>query len=133
MYDKDFPTAAADWKASLAQWEGGERQQKAADREYWEWEGGPPKREYYRPLFAQEATAYQIYETVSEGTPYSPVFLSLGEIERWLIAQGHSEHASREFVEHGWAPSLVVIQGGPHAGVYGPGIDSLDAPLKEDV
>jgi len=43
-----------------------------------DWAGGPPDKEYYRPAWTEEeATAFQMYETVSEGTPVSPFFRHL--------------------------------------------------------
>lgn len=40
----------------------------------------------YEPMFAhswtkEEATCFQVYETVTEGTPLSPVFKSLDQVE----------------------------------------------------
>jgi hypothetical protein len=50
-------------------------------------------------------THYQVYETVSEGTPVSPVFATEEEIVLWCLSQGHSEKAARSFVEAKWVPS----------------------------
>lgn len=63
--------------------------------------------EYRRPEYTEEATAYQIYENVSEGTPMSPVFPTEDEMLRWLIGQGYSEYASRSFIKSGYAPSFI--------------------------
>lgn len=71
----------------------------------------------------EDATHYQIYEDVTEGTPVSPVFETLEEMKEWLLEEGHSEKATAKFIEYGWAPSFVVTQ----SGVSGLGIDSLDA------
>lgn len=50
---------------------------------------------------------YQIYETVSEGTPVSPVFESYEEMRRWLINEGYSEEAAAAFASEdgGWVPT----------------------------
>lgn len=78
---------------------------------------------FYRPEWTEEPTHYQVYETVTEGTPVSPVFASLDEMQVWLIKQGFSEKAAEKFIETGWAPSMVYV---PGKGVSGLGIHSLD-------
>lgn len=82
-----------------------------------------PNDEYHRPHWKTEPTHYQIYETVSEGTPISPVFARLDEMKVWLLGEGYSEKASQKFVESGWAPSMIFV---PGKGVSGLGIHSLD-------
>lgn len=37
------------------------------------------------------ATSFQMYETVSEGTPVSPVLNSIDELRVWLLANGWAE------------------------------------------
>lgn len=73
-----------------------------------EWFRMFPERTYYRPRWKQEPTHYQIYETVSEGSPVSPVFANLSDLEGWLVTQGYSESASRRFAAEGWCPSLTM-------------------------
>lgn len=54
-----------------------------------EWHGEAPDPEYYRPRWtADEATHYQLYETVSEGTPLSPPFASKAELVEYLVERG---------------------------------------------
>jgi hypothetical protein len=81
----------------------------------------PPHPEYYRSEWSEEPTAYQVYETVSEGTPVSPVFSSLADVRTWAIAQGHSERAADEFCRLGHALSVLIGPGGIKMG-----IDTLD-------
>jgi hypothetical protein len=89
-----------------------------------EWFECWPDREYCRPHWSKsEATHYQIYEDVSEGTPVSPIFENLGEMKAWLLEQGFSEKASSKFIEDGWAPSMIFS---PEKGLSGIGIHSLD-------
>lgn len=77
---------------------------------------GPP--EEYRPAWTEaEATAYQIYETVSEGTPTSPVFESLVALQRWLIEQGYTPSAAAAFAAGGWVPSMVMANGRLYSGI----------------
>lgn len=125
LYDKDFETAAGEWKDEFLKWEAGERPDyctdESRDLQYWEWDGGPPDRAYYRPKWTEAPTCYQVYQTVSEGTPVSPVFETLEELVQWLVDQGHSERAAQEFVKGGWAPSAVTFDG-----KFATGIDSFD-------
>ncbi|MFH1090972.1 MAG: hypothetical protein V1742_05315, partial [Pseudomonadota bacterium] len=80
LHDETYREAADDWLQKLMDWEadkGGERSRmtkKYGLRYYWDWDGPPPDKEGHRPVFTTEPTCYQIYETVSEGTPTSPVF-----------------------------------------------------------
>jgi len=110
MFDKTYEDAVAEWIE-----DGADDEEK-------------PGREWYRPAFTAEATHYQIYETVSEGTSTSPVFASLDEMEAWLISEGFSAVAAARFVKDGWAPSFIMI---PKHGVSGLGIHSLDFPPQE--
>ena len=83
----------------------------------------PPDPQYYRPEWSEEPTAYQVYETVSEGTPVSPVFSSLDDVRTWVISQGHSEKAADEFCRLGHAFSFMI---GPGWDKVKMNIDTLD-------
>jgi hypothetical protein len=114
LFDESYREAVAGWKAGYEAWERGEDEVKKEhpDWEYWDYHGNPPDREYYRPDWPEgTATAYQVYETVSEGTPVSPVFAMESEIVDWLVSQGRSRHAAEQFVRSGWAPSMVISGG----------------------
>lgn len=74
----------------------------------------------YRPDWPEETrTAFQVYETVSEGTPVSPVFQTEEELVAWLCDPSRSDErlprmsreAAARFVEHGSVPSLMSIPG----------------------
>src|SRR5690606_18767318 len=79
-------------KAAFAKWEAGERPTYCSDErrslEFWEYEGNPPKREYYRTYSDAEATWYQVFETVSEGSPVTPPFATKEELIEYLVANG---------------------------------------------
>lgn len=71
----------------------------------------------YMPEMA-EGTPYgwQMYETVTEGTPVSPVFRTKDELAAWLSSAAAGRHqvspaAARNFVADGWAPSGMSIPG----------------------
>lgn len=54
---------------------------------------------------------YQVWETVSEGSPISPVFTTAEICEAWLVAQGYSSAAAQAFMHQGWVPSMVLVHG----------------------
>jgi hypothetical protein len=138
MYDKTFADAAKGWKTEFAEWESGKRPDYCEDAEsraleFWEWHGGPPDRVYYRPYKSEDATWFQLWETVSEGTPVSPPFATREELADYLAVHGdywdHSrgnggwgKAAADAFVKVGWAPSLMVA--------HGEVIDAKDIPLR---
>ena len=100
-----------------AKWEAEDGERKF----YWECDG-PPDREYYRPKWTdEERTAYQMYETVSEGTPVTPVFDTPEGLVDYLVAHGDfwgqqggeggwPREAAESFVRSGWAPSMIAIR-----------------------
>ena len=54
---------------------------------------------------------WQVWETVSEGSPISPVCDSREALIRWLVTQGYSAEAADQFTAGGWAPSMVIADG----------------------
>lgn len=139
MRDRDAEDAWAEWQREYAGWLGGEHARVAAEyggkdyppgepyRAFCRWHGGPPDPAYYRPKWAEgEATWFQAYETVSEGTPVTPPFATKEELIDYLVAHGDywdqervrdgtmrgpagwDRVAAERFVGAGWAPSLVV-------------------------
>ena len=96
MFDQTFEAAAAEWKAGFAFHEPDEHN----GDEYWEWAGGPPNRAYYRPWSDDEATWYQVWETVSEGTPVTPPFATKGELREYLLANGEDRgvNSARDYM-----------------------------------
>jgi hypothetical protein len=67
---------------------------------------------------------YQIWETVSEGSPISPVFATPEELaqymagRQWGADSGSSYETWLKFINGpGWAPSMVVNGGGVNSGV----------------
>lgn len=135
-HDTDYPTAAAKWKRDFAEWEARGpirvmRDGSLWDCEFWEYDS-PPDPETCRPAFAEEPTWWQVYETVSEGTPVSPAFETKEALIDYLAEHGDfwaqhrgdpppSREVARRFVEGGWAPSAIVT-----AGRVRTGIDSVE-------
>lgn len=133
MYDETFAQAAAEWKAGFAKWEAGERPAycSAPELEFWEYHGAPPDREYYRPWADEEATWFQVWETVSEGTPVTPPFATQDELVDYLVSNGDEwderrgnggwpRTAAERFVGMGWAPSMVVVNSEAGTEVFEP-------------
>jgi hypothetical protein len=126
LYDEDFETAAREWYNNCVAWENGthkklqEHPKYKNDRPYyWMWAGNPPDREYYRPKF-DNADWYQVYETVSEGTPVTPPFSTKEELVNYLVEYGDfldqrrgdggwSRKNAESFVGLGWAPSGMIV------------------------
>lgn len=117
LYDQTYDEALAEWEAERLKCE----QNPDPGYTFVEWYGEAPRQDAYRPEWEEEPTHYQIYETVTEGTPDSPVFESLSQMEAWLLQEGYSSQAAAKFVEGGWAPSFMVVNGK----VSGLGIHSL--------
>ena len=111
------------WREAMRNWldDYGDEWETWTDEEDIE---SPPQPEYYRPEWSEEPTAYQVYETVSEGTPTSPVFATQDNLRAWLLEQGHSEKAADAFIAGGWAPSFVVNMS---VGIMVEGINALDS------
>jgi len=102
---------------------------------FWEYEGNPPDEEYYRPDWKpEEMTWYQVYETVSEGTPVTPPFETKKELVDYLVVNGDfwcqtrpdenppSRASTEAFVDGGWAPSMVIAGGQLLSGVESCGL-----------
>ena len=119
LYDEDYFVRAEQWIKESAEWQEGihksQIQGYGKDTKYfWDYEGPPPDLEYYRclehkTLFDGPADSYQIYETVSEGTPVSPKFTSLEDMISWLINEGYTKESATAFTESGYVPSMIVI------------------------
>lgn len=124
LYDRDYDAEAAEWLEGCRQWEEWRHPDQLegrgkASKYYWEYYGPPPDEEYYRCAangteFRGPPDGCQVYETVTEGTPVSPVFASPEEMVEWLVApggrdQGYPREAAEAFAKGGWAPSMVVV------------------------
>ena len=124
MYDRSYREAAETWRKKFAEWEASERQkyfqETGEDYEYWDWNGQPPDKNYYRPDWKpDEVTWIQVYETVSEGTPVSPPFATREELIDYLVENGDfwdqkrgdggwTRENATAFVGRGFAMSMMV-------------------------
>ena len=73
----------------------------------------------YMPDWPAEArTHWQAYETVTEGTPISPVFPTAEALVEWLVTEARWTRGQAEaLVRHGHAMSLVSVGGEVMTGV----------------
>jgi hypothetical protein len=61
---------------------------------------------YY--LDVSSRTAFQLYENVTEGSPISPIFSDMIELEKWLTRNGWSEAMTEFLLSNGHAPSAII-------------------------
>ena len=122
LHDEDYETVTREWKKGYALWEKGEHPSQE-DYEFWEY-AGTPDEDICRPKFTEEPTWFQMYETVSEGTPVSPPFKTKAELVDYLVKNGDFWDQSRgdggwerknaeSFVDTGFAMSgLFIVKDG---------------------
>ncbi len=129
MYDEDFDTVLNKWLEGYQLWKKGkhEGQIKYPDKisTYWDWVGSPPNPEYYRPKWKEkEMVCFQIYETVSEGTPVTPSFETKEKMVEYLIDHGtfwsdggYTREQAESFVQSGWVASGLIKGGKYYSGI----------------
>ena len=150
LYDRTCEDAWREWQNEFTIWQNGEHDRVRGEygeadypkdqpyTAFCQWHGMPPNPEYYRPQWKEdEATWWQVYESVSEGTPASPPFETQDELIDYLVENGDFWDQSRRkegrstmpcepwsrkqaeaFVRGpGWAPSLVADSKGLRSGV----------------
>lgn len=126
MYNQRYEDAAEEWMREFDAFRADPKAQadaaKYGNKYFWDWHGMPPDEAYYRTYSDEEATWFQLYETVSEGTPVSPPFATKEELAAYLAANGDfwdqkrghggwGKERADAFVADGWAPSMVVTNG----------------------
>jgi hypothetical protein len=87
--------------------------------EFWE-EKDRKLFDEWEPENPPEGEGYQLWETVSEGSPVSPVFENPEDLANWLVDTNHYDDCDFEqwmkfIIGPGWAPSLI----GSSSGVAG--------------
>lgn len=113
LHDQSYKDAANEWLSGCIAWSNNTHPDLVTDPSlkedfpfWWEYDDSPPDKCYYRPEWASEPTAYQVYETVTEGTPISPVLETIEQVKEWLVQEGYSEDTASRFIEDGYLPSL---------------------------
>lgn len=80
-------------------------------RWYHEWAGMPCENrgdymEHY--IAGRECTHFQLYETVSEGTPVSPVFATKEDLVEWMKADGFADWAIESIIGSDRCPTAIA-------------------------
>jgi hypothetical protein len=137
-----FRQHLADWNERNAKWQEGLNQEYDYSAKPWivkwvpkpadaplaftDWDGAQPSQDDYTPDWPEgERTHFQMYETVSEGTPVSPVMESPEALALWLAENGDGWGDSATYEQWlrvcrgGRAPSLVIANGVVSNGVAG--------------
>lgn len=124
MRDQNYEQAMAEWINNHNKWLAGMHPSLIngdTTREetpyFADWDGNPPDVADYVKYKPEDCTHYQMYETVTEGTPVTPVFATLQELEDWLVEKGEmhgtryehrfSRQAAKGFCKDEWAPSMI--------------------------
>ncbi|KOG33269.1 hypothetical protein, partial [Streptomyces resistomycificus] len=94
------------------------------------YEGQRAEAEAWEPTEPPKGDGWQLWETVSEGSPISPVFAAAEELADWMSSPAYtwgavkadsdrpSYESALSFVKSGWAPSFVsTAQTGVVSGV----------------
>lgn len=122
LYDEEYKTAANEWLAGLALWQRGEHPSQPCDycQYFWEYHYPPDENTCRARKWSEdEATHFQMYETVSEGSPVTPAFATEAELVNYLVeigdswgqsggAGGWKREAAEQFVQAGWTPSMLI-------------------------
>lgn len=147
MFDKSATDAFNSWFAEFVEFKKKELDEVCAEYSYdrndpysafCDYNGYPPNSEYYRPAWDEDtATWWQVYETVSEGTPVTPPFETPEELIDYLVENGDfwdqkrraegrayifpcdpwPREQAEKFVRSGFAVSMVVSDGKVMSGV----------------
>lgn len=67
----------------------------------------------WEPTPPPEGEGWQLWETVSEGSPISPVLPTREAFIEYLMTKGSTRSAAEAFTKQGWVPSGVSMGGGP--------------------
>lgn len=133
LHNIGYEQSARDWCENMIRWNEGSHPDCKQDSDckfYWDWAGMPPDKEYYRPDWPEGTmVCYQIYESVSEGTPVSPVFETIQAVENWLVENWRVSLAeAKKFIELGGAPTFICS---PNKGIK-KGYESLEVEKGND-
>lgn len=95
LHDDDYETVMAEWIKNHELWLKGEHPDQkeggnALKHKYYaQWHGNAPDPDYYRPKWTDaERVCFQLYETVSEGTPVTPAFETKEALVEHLVKFG---------------------------------------------
>jgi hypothetical protein len=91
---------------------------------HWKSEEGRLRQESWTPTPPPEGEGYQLWETVSEGSPISPVFAAPEDLATWLVGNARRIDSGTTYDQWlafiagpGWAPSMIISGGQMMSGV----------------
>lgn len=102
------------------------------------YEGQRAEAEAWQPSEPPMGEGWQLWETVSEGSPVSPVFATSGELAAWMSDPGRGRdwvppEVAARFISDGWAPTMMSTpETGLVSGVEFVGTREGDGPLGGD-
>lgn len=114
LLNQSYAAALADYEYAARLWDEGrhpsqiEWPSQSAGLSYADWEGVPPNPAHYRKEAWREdqATAWVLYENITEGTPLSPSFEALNDLLGWMLGQEYSAAEVEEIKERRTLPTL---------------------------
>jgi len=116
MLEDYYNDVLEEWLANNRLWEQGKHPDQESSPEYTraltyaQWYGDAPDPQYYNrnKWSSQEANCFQVYETITEGTPVSPVFDTLEQVEAWLVQKyNYTPDAAAELCRTGRLPTFT--------------------------
>lgn len=122
LLDIYYPDASKKWMDNAVLWSKGIHPNQVDYCDYyWEYES-VPDHEYCRNYKDEDAVWFQVYETVSEGTPVTPPFETEAELVDYLVENGDfwdqrrgdgpwSMENAESFIGVGFALSAVISNG----------------------
>ncbi len=115
-YDQDYTSACKKWYEGVMDFVPNEDY-----KWYHEYAGDPPDEERYRSRkwIKTEATHFQLYENVSEGTPVTPIFSTKEELINYLVkngtywdmGRGWNRESAERTVKDEYCPSMIMRDG----------------------
>jgi hypothetical protein len=80
------------------------------------YEGQRAEAESWEPIDPPKGDGWQLWETVTEGSPVSPVFATADELASWMSDPERGDRwvpgdVARKFIDDGWAPTGVATPG----------------------
>jgi hypothetical protein len=102
----------ARYEEDLIEWQVSAAEARRCGDDVVEWCGKAPDPEDYTPVWSSaEAMAFCVYENVSEGTPWSPVFSEPEMIAAWLVNEcGWSHEMAVKLCIDGWLITSDAIR-----------------------
>ncbi|MCU6481930.1 hypothetical protein [Arthrobacter sp. A2-55] len=73
-----------------------------------------PETEGWTPTEPPSGPGWQLWETITLGSPVSPVFPTGDELARHMAETGFTPAEAQALVESGWAPSGIIAGGRMH-------------------